>query len=283
VFERFTASASQVVVLAQDEARALNHNYIGTEHLLLGLLREREGVAAQALESLGLTLDDVRPRVAWIVGSGDDVATGQIPFTPRSKRVLELALREALSLSHNYIGPEHILLGLVSEGEGVASRILHDFGADGEAIRNEVARILSGGAKSREPYEPKSPPVSQEVVEEIARVISEREEALGVQAFDRAAELRDRERRLVRAARELESAWASEPSQTHAAHEAQPSELYGARGRVLLPTIGYRSQLPRRIADYEEGASFKVPFVVGWAMFAFALGIGILIGWAIWG
>src|SRR5262245_9871162 len=144
LFERFTERARQVVVLAQDEARALKHNYIGTEHILLGLLREEEGLAARVLESLDITVEEVRAQIARIVGQGDEVTTGQIPFTPRAKKVLELALREALSLGHNYIGTEHILLGLVRENEGVAARILLDFDADAEKIRNEIIRMLSG-------------------------------------------------------------------------------------------------------------------------------------------
>src|SRR6201747_1579121 len=144
MFERFTERARQVVVLAQDEARALKHNYIGTEHILLGLLREEEGLAARVLDSLEITVEEVRAQVARIVGQGDEVTTGQIPFTPRAKKVLELALREALSLGHNYIGTEHILLGLVRENEGVAARILLDFDADAEKIRNEIIRMLSG-------------------------------------------------------------------------------------------------------------------------------------------
>jgi len=144
LFERFTERARQVVVLAQDEARALKHNYIGTEHILLGLLREEEGLAARVLESLDITVEEVRAQVARIVGQGDEVTSGQIPFTPRAKKVLELALREALSLGHNYIGTEHILLGLVRENEGVAARILLDFDADAEKIRNEIIRMLSG-------------------------------------------------------------------------------------------------------------------------------------------
>jgi len=147
MFERFTERARQVVVLAQEEARALKHNYIGTEHLLLGLLREEEGIAAQVLNTLDVTLDEVRIQVAQIVGVGDDAAAGQIPFTPRAKKVLELALREALSLGHNYIGTEHILLGLIKENEGVAARILLEFDADSEKIRNEIMRKLTGTAR----------------------------------------------------------------------------------------------------------------------------------------
>jgi ATP-dependent Clp protease ATP-binding subunit ClpC len=150
MFERFTERARQVVVLAQEEARTLKHNYIGTEHILLGLLREEEGLAARVLESLDITVERVRSQVVRIVGSGEEVTSGQIPFTPRAKKVLELALREALSLGHNYIGTEHILLGLVRENEGVAARILLDFDADSEKIRNEVIRMLSGPGSRRQ-------------------------------------------------------------------------------------------------------------------------------------
>src|SRR5689334_18820424 len=150
MFERFTERARQVVVLAQEEARTLKHNYIGTEHILLGLLREEEGLAARVLEGLEITVEEVRAQVIRIVGSGEEVTSGQIPFTPRAKKVLELALREALSLGHNYIGTEHILLGLVRENEGVAARILLDFDADSEKIRNEVIRMLSGPGGRRQ-------------------------------------------------------------------------------------------------------------------------------------
>jgi ATP-dependent Clp protease ATP-binding subunit ClpC len=148
VFERFTERARQVIVLAQDESRTLGRDFIGTEHILLGLLREEEGLAARVLESLDLTLEEVRAQVVSIVGQGEAVATGQIPFTPRAKKVLELSLREALSLGHNYIGTEHVLLGLVRANEGVAARVLRDFGADAETIRNEVIRLLSGPGRS---------------------------------------------------------------------------------------------------------------------------------------
>ncbi len=142
MFERFTERARQVVVLAQEEARTLRHNYIGTEHILLGLLREQEGLAARMLASLGVTAEQVRGQVVRIVGAGEDVAPGQIPFTPRAKKVLQLALREALSLGHNYISTEHILLGLARENEGVAARILLDFDVDSETIRREVVGML---------------------------------------------------------------------------------------------------------------------------------------------
>jgi len=142
MFERFTERARQVVVLAQDEARIVRHNYIGTEHLLLGLLREDEGLAGRVLVDLGVSLEDVRAQVARIIGAGDEAATGQIPFTPRAKKVLELSLREAMALGHNYIDTEHILLGLLRENEGVAVRILLDLGVDAEKIRHEIVRKL---------------------------------------------------------------------------------------------------------------------------------------------
>lgn len=151
MFERYTERARQVVVLAQDEARGLKHSYIGTEHILLGLLREAESVGCEALEKLGVEVDEVRRKVGVIVGLGDVTPMGQIPFTPRAKKVLEFSLREALSLGHNYVGTEHILLGLVRENEGVAARILLDFDADAEKIRNEVIRILSGRRPARRP------------------------------------------------------------------------------------------------------------------------------------
>jgi ATP-dependent Clp protease ATP-binding subunit ClpC len=159
VFERFTERARQVVVLAQEEARALKHNYIGTEHLLLGLLREEEGLAARVLESLHISLEEIRSQVARIVGEGEEVAVGQIPFTPRAKRVLEHALREAISLGHDHIGTEHVLLGLTREDEGVAARILLDYDVDAEKIRDEVIRALSGMGWSRPAVVPKPPPV----------------------------------------------------------------------------------------------------------------------------
>src|SRR5919201_1427097 len=142
MFERFTERARQAIVLAQEEARALKHNYIGTEHILLGLFREETGGAAKVLDSLNVSADEVREEVARIIGHGDEETTGQIPFTPRAKKVLELSLREALSLSHNYIGTEHVLLALVRVNDGVAARILLDFGADAETVRNAVMRQM---------------------------------------------------------------------------------------------------------------------------------------------
>jgi ATP-dependent Clp protease ATP-binding subunit ClpC len=150
VFERFTDRARRVVVLAQEESRLLNHKYIGTEHILLGLLREAEGVAARALEAMGISLEEVRSRVEAIIGHGVDAPTGHIPFTPRAKKVLELSLREALQLKHNYIGTEHLLLGLIRESEGVAAQVLVSMGAELERVKQEVLNLLSGPAGSRE-------------------------------------------------------------------------------------------------------------------------------------
>ena len=202
MFERFTDEARQVVVLAQDEARELRHDYIGTEHLLLGLLRE-DGVAAGVLRGLNVTVDDVRGEVATIVGQGDEVTAGQMPFTPRAKKVLELGLREALSLGHNYIGSEHILLGVVREDDGVAAHILHDSGLNSEMIRNEVIRKVGT-------YR--------------------------------------------------ESSW----------------QLQSA------PSVR-RGRLPRRRSSYAPIGRDPRVLLAGWLLFAIALGIGIAIGWAIWG
>ncbi len=144
MFERFTDRARRVVVLAQEEARMLNHNYIGTEHILLGLIHEGDGVAAKALESLNISLEAVRAQVQEIIGEGQQAPTGHIPFTPRAKKVLELSLREALQLGHNYIGTEHILLGLIREGEGIAAQVLTKLGADLARVRQQVNQLLTG-------------------------------------------------------------------------------------------------------------------------------------------
>ena len=150
MFERFTDRARRVIVLAQEEARLLNHNYIGTEHLLLGLVHEGEGVAARALESLGISLQAVRAQVEEIIGRGDQAPSGHIPFTPRAKKVLELSLREGLQLGHNYIGTEHMLLGLIREADGVAAQVLQNLGADLPRVRQQVIELLSGIAGDKE-------------------------------------------------------------------------------------------------------------------------------------
>jgi ATP-dependent Clp protease ATP-binding subunit ClpC len=148
VFERFTDRARRVVVLAQQEARNLDHNYIGTEHLLLGLVSEGEGIAALALGQLDISLERIRSDVEAIVGRGSKPQSGHIPFTPRAKKVLELSLREALQLGHSYIGTEHILLGLVREGEGVAAQVLERLGADLDRVREAVVELLPGSSES---------------------------------------------------------------------------------------------------------------------------------------
>ena len=173
MFERFTERARQVVVLAQDEARALKHNYIGTEHILLGLLREEEGLAARVLDSLEITAEEVRAQLAILVGWGDEVATGQIPFTERAKHVLEQALREALAIGHNYIGTEHILLGLTREPTGVGARILLALGVDGKAIRQATIALLAGQGSGSVPA---------------SRSVSARRTALSVRAVRSGAE-----------------------------------------------------------------------------------------------
>jgi len=138
MFERFTDRARRVVVLAQEEARMHNHNHIGTEHILLGLIHEGEGVAARALESLGISLEAVRQQLEEVIGQGEEPLTGHIPFSPRGKKAIELSLREALQLGHNYIGTEHILLALIRQGDGVAAQILVRLGADLNRVRQQV-------------------------------------------------------------------------------------------------------------------------------------------------
>ena len=162
MFDRFTDRARRVIVLAQDEARMLNHNYIGTEHLLLGLIHEGEGVAAKALESLGISLEAVRAQVEEIIGQGQQAPTGHIPFTPRAKKVLELSMLEALQLNHPYIGTEHILLGLIREGEGVAAQVLIKLGADLNRVRNQVLQLLSGFQGSEKPSTAGAPEAPQQ-------------------------------------------------------------------------------------------------------------------------
>ena len=242
MFERFTERARQVVVYAQDEARALKHNYIGTEHLLLGLLREEEGPAARVLEGLDVTVEETRAQVVRIIGEGEETPGAQIPFTPNARKVLELSLREALALGHRYIGTEHVLLGLVRVNDGVAARILLDFDADAEKVRNAVLRELGLPGK----------PVDPELRAEIERVRAEKEAALEAQDFDRAAELRERERKLTQ---QVSKPWPSLP----------------AAGRAGWAGLGSTAQ------------SFAFPIVVGWLLFGAALGVGILVGWAIWG
>src|SRR5262245_42249860 len=210
MFERFTDRARRVVVLAQEEARLLNHNYIGTEHLLLGLIHEGEGVAAKALEGLGISLEAARARVEESIGQGQRTPTGHIPFTPRAKKVLELSLREALQLGHNYMGTEHIVLGILREGEGVAAQVLAGFGADYVQVREQVQWLLTSeveqpGARTRLVHMT-VPEDLRQLEEQIAQVRRQKGSAIQAQDPDRAAALRDRERQLLadRARRERE-------------------------------------------------------------------------------
>jgi ATP-dependent Clp protease ATP-binding subunit ClpA len=260
VFERFTERARQVVVLAQGEARALKHNYIGTEHILLGLLREKEGLAARVLESLDVTVEEVRAQVARIVGQGEEVTTGQIPFTPRAKKVLELSLREAISLGHNYIGTEHVLLGIAREGEGVAARILLDFDADAEKVHGAMMEMLSApeGRSARLELEPEDTgaALDPELRLEIERVRARKEEAIDAGRFERAALLRDHERRMISAARRGDlRAFQNE------------SELPPADSRLEHPDTAERSSIAR--------------FSLVVAAVGFPL--GLLVGRLIWG
>ena len=227
MFTRFTERAREVVVHAQDEARGLRHDYLGTEHLLLGVLRVEEGCAARVLEGLDVTIEEARAQVRRVVGEGDGPTTGQIPFTPRATKALELALREALSLGHNYIGTEHILLGLARDEDGVAARILLDFGADRETIRREVVRTLSAPR--------------------LRRLRDERLAAMEAGDLARAEEIEDSERQLT---------WLAE--------SGEPSQIALDLGGRPSPAA-------------------RAPFALGLALFAVAFGLGLLVGWLIWG
>jgi ClpA/ClpB-like protein/UvrB/UvrC motif-containing protein len=256
MFERFTDRARRVVVLAQEEARMLDHNYIGTEHVLLGLIHEGEGVAAKALRALDVDLDTLRREVEALVGRGQQSESGQIPFTPQAKKVLELALRESVHLGHAYVGTEHLLLGLVREGEGPAAQVLAQRGIELAGLRQEVIRLLHGH-QAREGRRGRRGPwahsggqgVTLEEIShqlrilaarltaieerlgidesparqrlrridaEIARILRQKESAIDEQDFERAARLRDEERRLLTDRREAEDEWlAAERIQEH--------------------------------------------------------------------
>ncbi len=194
-FHRFTDRARRVVVLAQEEARALNHNYVGTEHILLGLIHEDQAVAATALGSLGISLQCVRQQVEEIIGQGQQAPSGHIPFTPRAKKVLELSLREALPLGHNYIDTEHILLALIREGEGAAAQVLVRLGADLNRVRQQVIQLLAG--RQTRPGERMPPPGLGDYDEKIAAARQQKDAALDAGELDRAATLRGEERRLL--------------------------------------------------------------------------------------
>jgi hypothetical protein len=239
MFERFTDRARRVVVHAQEEARRLNHNYIGTEHILLGLLREGEGIAAKALKSLGISLDAVRQQVEEIIGQGQQAPSGHIPFTPRAKKVLELALRESLQLGHNYIGTEHILLGLIREGDGVAAQVLVRLGADLNRVRQQTIQLLHGHS-AEEPVSARSAeqelrllpavkahleafeqrltaieqrvgtgPDSSDLDEQIEIVRTEKEAAVDAHDYAQAASLRNREKELLASKAARQEQWAA--------------------------------------------------------------------------
>jgi ATP-dependent Clp protease ATP-binding subunit ClpC len=248
MFERFTDRARRVVVLAQEEARLLNHNYIGTEHLLLGLIHEGEGVAAKALESLGISLEAVRAQVEEIIGQGQSAPTGHIPFTPRAKKVLELSLREALQLGHNYIGTEHILLGLIREGEGVAAQVLVKVGASLDRVRQQVIQLLGGypgGEVAAEQAGTRTrlvrmtvPAELREVEEQLAQVRREKMAAVDRGDFEQAAGLRDKERRLMTHAAEQERAWTAGVDLAAVIQENQDLHREVERLRELLGRHG---------------------------------------------
>ncbi len=257
MFERFTDRARRVVVLAQEEARMLNHNYIGTEHLLLGLVHEGEGVAAKVLESLGISLGAVRQQVEEIIGQGQQAPAGHFPFTPRAKKVIELAQREANDLGHNYIGTEHLLLGLVREGEGVAAQVLVKLGADLAGVRQQVVHLLHDPAGSVVPGQRRRRgkrararlmddalaridaldrrlaaierwaglrPDLADLDEEMAQVRREKESAIDAQDFETAAALRDKEKDLLTSKASREREWTADA--------ADRLSLAGEIGRV---------------------------------------------------
>src|SRR3974390_2015021 len=240
MFERFTDRARRVVVLAQQEARRLDHNYIGTEHILLGLVREGEGIAATALDQLGISLDAVRQQVEEIIGRGQQAPSGHIPFTPRGKKVLELSLRESLQLGHDYIGTEHILLGLVREGGGVAAQILVKLGAELNRVRQQVIQLLHG-RQEKEPVSARSTagelrllpavkarleaaerrltaveqrigtgPDTSDLDGQIEIVRTEKEAAAGAQDYEQAASLRNREKEVLASKAARQEQWTSE-------------------------------------------------------------------------
>jgi ATP-dependent Clp protease ATP-binding subunit ClpA len=272
MFERFTDQARRVVVLAQDEARMLRHNYIGTEHILLGLIREGQGVAARALESLGISLEVVRQHVEEIIGQGQGPQQGHIPFTPRAKKVLELSLREARQLGHDYIGTEHILLGLIREGQGVAAQVLVKLGADLNRVRQQVIQLLHGHqgqepasseAASSGPWRGGGPsdvparvnalesrlsaieqrvgtgPATGDLDEQIAQVRRDKESAIDSQDFEQAGSLRDRESQLLAGKTARQDQWkAAHPDLASLADQVQRLSGEVERLRGLLRQHG---------------------------------------------
>jgi ATP-dependent Clp protease ATP-binding subunit ClpC len=270
MFERFTDRARRVVALAKEEAKRLKHSYIGTEHILLGLLREGEGVAAKALESLGISLDAVRQQVEEIIGQGQQEPSGHIPFTPRAKKVLELSLRESEQLGHDHIGTEHILLGLLREGDGVAAQVLVKLGADLSRVRQQVI-ILIGSRRPRparrmpEEGAPENAaqarldaierrlaaveqrvgtvPDTSDLDEQIVEIRRERHDAADLQEYEHAAALRDREKELLASKAERQEQWtAGHPSLPVLAERCQQHADEIERLRALLRQHGIDPQ-----------------------------------------
>jgi len=280
MFERYTDRARRAVVLAQEEARMLDHNWVGTEHLLLGLIGEGDGVAAKVLESLGISLPAVRQQVEEMIGRGQQVPSGQLPFTPRAKKVLELAQRESRALGHNYIGTEHILLGLLREGDGVAAQVLVRLGADQNRVRQQVIRLLHGyqgrdvtGEGSRlgrlararrlddalarvdaldrrlaaiERWVGMQPDL-EDLDQEIMQVRREKDAAAGRQDYEAAAALRDKEKQLLVARTTREQEW------TEAAASRLP--LAGEFGRMSAELDRLRATLREHGIDPGDGAA----------------------------
>ena len=256
MFQRFTDRARRVVVLAQEEASGLGHNYIGTEHILLGLIHEGEGVAAKALKSLGVGLDPVRQQVEEIIGRGQEAPSGHIPFTRRAKKVLELSLRESKQLGHNYIGTEHILLGLIREGDGVAAQVLVRLGADLNRVRQQVIQLLHGRAAEEprpgaetglETAEQQLTTIEQagmgpdtsDLDEQIKAARTEKEAAIEAQDFDRAASLRGQEKRLLAAKAARQEQWAAgHPAKPDLAEQSRQLAAEVERLRALLRQHG---------------------------------------------
>jgi ATP-dependent Clp protease ATP-binding subunit ClpC len=284
MFERFTDRARRVMDLAQEEARMFSHNYIGTEHLLLGLIHEGEGVAAQALESLGISLEAVRQRVEEIIGLGQQAPSGRIPFTPRAKKVLELARREAFQLGHRYIGTEHLLLGMIREGEGVAAQVLAGLGADLNGVRQQVIRLLHGsqgqdepesarGARQRPPGRRQrgllpevlarvesidsqlsaigqrmgAGPETGDLDQQIAQARRGKEAAAGEEDYESAAALRDTERQLLADKAARQQQWA-------AAHP-EIASLTGELHRLGEEVRRLRDFLRQQGIDPQHGAA----------------------------
>jgi ATP-dependent Clp protease ATP-binding subunit ClpC len=211
MFQRFTDRARRAVYLAQEEARLLRHNYVGTEHLLLGLLYEGQGVAARALEPLGITVQDVRRQVEEIIGRGQQAHPGHIPFTPRAKKTLELSLREALALGHNYVGTEHLLLGLLREGHGVAAQVLAGAGASHDLVRERVVEVLASTSEQQANLQPQVAADLADTAEQLTQVRQQKEAAFDAGDLDTAAGLRDQEKQLLADKQRLEQQLAADP------------------------------------------------------------------------